>query len=149
MDYDWKDSILIAVRSLPATIVHTGREHNFNKYDNRTVTDYGIGYDYESIMHYSSYAFSKNGEPTITPKVSNRSFEFLSFLFFFLLICSYKLYLKRKKVKLGQRKEFSEKDMLKLREMYKEECGKREMNGTADNNSTDDISIEWILSNKL
>ncbi|KAG6801778.1 zinc metalloproteinase nas-13 isoform X1 [Apis mellifera caucasica] len=103
--------------------IKPGREHNFNKYDNRTVTDYGIGYDYDSIMHYSSYAFSKNGEPTITPK--------------------------KKNVKLGQRKELSEKDTLKLREMYKEECGKREMNGTAGNNSMDDISIEWILSKKL
>ncbi|XP_011693660.1 PREDICTED: astacin isoform X1 [Wasmannia auropunctata] len=49
--------------------IKSGKEHNFNKYDNRTVTDYGIGYDYKSVMHYSSHAFSRNGEPTITPKV--------------------------------------------------------------------------------
>lgn len=53
-------------------MIYTGKEHNFNKYDNGTVTDYGIGYDYTSVMHYSSHAFSRNGEPTITPKVSNR-----------------------------------------------------------------------------
>ncbi|XP_076242211.1 seminal metalloprotease 1 [Calliopsis andreniformis] len=76
--------------------IKPGKEHNFNKYDNRTVTDYGIGYDYGSIMHYSSHAFSKNDEPTITPK--------------------------KKKVTIGQRKGLSEKDILKLQEMYKEEC---------------------------
>ncbi|XP_076645433.1 seminal metalloprotease 1 [Halictus rubicundus] len=81
------------------TNVKPGKEHNFNKYDNRTVTDYGIGYDYSSVMHYSSHAFSRNGEPTITPK--------------------------KRGVKLGQRKGLSEKDILKLQEMYKEECRNR------------------------
>nr|XP_033339167.1 seminal metalloprotease 1 isoform X2 [Megalopta genalis] len=81
------------------TNVKPGKEHNFNKYDNRTVTDYGIGYDYASVMHYSSHAFSKNGEPTITPK--------------------------KKGAKLGQRKGLSEKDVLKLRAMYEEECRNR------------------------
>jgi len=43
--------------------VLTGHEHNFNQH----VTDGDdIGaYDYESIMHYPSTAFSKNGQPTI------------------------------------------------------------------------------------
>ncbi|XP_078052774.1 seminal metalloprotease 1 [Augochlora pura] len=81
------------------TNVKPGKEHNFNKYDNRTVTDFGIGYDYTSVMHYSSYAFSKNGEPTITPK--------------------------KKGVKLGQRKGLSGKDVLKLQAMYKDECRNR------------------------
>ncbi|XP_015432309.1 PREDICTED: zinc metalloproteinase nas-13 [Dufourea novaeangliae] len=85
------------------TNVKPGKEHNFNKYDNHTVTDYGISYDYTSVMHYSSHAFSKNGEPTITPK--------------------------KKKVKLGQRKGLSGKDILKLQAMYKDECGDRKPEG--------------------
>lgn len=48
-----------------------GREHNFDKYDNETVTDYGVLYDYGSVMHYSAKAFSKNGEPTILCTVRN------------------------------------------------------------------------------
>ncbi|XP_034178612.1 seminal metalloprotease 1 [Osmia lignaria lignaria] len=100
--------------------VKPGKEHNFNKYDNRTVTDYGIGYDYTSVMHYSSHAFSKNGEPTITPK--------------------------KKEIKLGQRKGLSGKDILKLQEMYKKECGDRDGEGTTGNDdSSDDISIDWIF----
>ena len=34
------------------------------------VVDYGVPYDFESIMHYPFTAFSKNGKPTISNKVS-------------------------------------------------------------------------------
>jgi len=47
----------------------TGKEHNFRKYSEATVTNFGVQYDYGSIMHYSAHAFSKNGKPTITPLV--------------------------------------------------------------------------------
>lgn len=47
----------------------TGKEHNFRKYNEATVTNFGVQYDYGSIMHYSAHAFSKNGKPTITPLV--------------------------------------------------------------------------------
>ncbi|XP_043258686.1 seminal metalloprotease 1 [Colletes gigas] len=100
--------------------VKRGKEHNFNKYDNNTVTDYGIGYDYMSVMHYSSHAFSKNGEPTITPR--------------------------KEKVKLGQRKGLSGKDILKLQKMYKDECDGRQPEGSSGNDSSDNISIDWIFN---
>jgi hypothetical protein len=47
----------------------TGKEHNFKKYSEATVTNFGVPYDYGSIMHYSAQAFSRNGKPTITPLV--------------------------------------------------------------------------------
>ncbi|XP_032673841.1 zinc metalloproteinase nas-15 [Odontomachus brunneus] len=96
-----------------------GREHNFNKYDNRTVTDYGISYDYKSIMHYSSHAFSRNGEPTITPK--------------------------KEKIKLGQRDGLSEKDVAKVQAMYKEQCDDREPEIIGSSESSEEISVGWLF----
>lgn len=45
----------------------TGHEHNFAKYSNDTVTDFGVPYDYDSVMHYTEKAFSANGNNTIVP----------------------------------------------------------------------------------
>ena len=39
--------------------------HNFDKY---TADYFGTPYDYYSIMHYTEYAFSVNGQKTIIPK---------------------------------------------------------------------------------
>ncbi|KAJ9590820.1 hypothetical protein L9F63_016151, partial [Diploptera punctata] len=41
---------------------------NFKKGSPSLVTSFGVPYDYNSIMHYSRTAFSKNGLETIVPK---------------------------------------------------------------------------------
>jgi hypothetical protein len=54
-------------------VCSTGTENNFNKYDANTITNFGVPYDYGSVMHYGAYAFSVNGLATITVKVRQLS----------------------------------------------------------------------------
>ncbi|XP_060806699.1 zinc metalloproteinase nas-4 isoform X1 [Amyelois transitella] len=72
--------------------VKPGSENNFKKADKQSVNDYGVGYDYNSVMHYSEYAFSKNRQKTIEPKVGG--------------------------FKLGQREGLSRGDVKKVNAMY-------------------------------
>lgn len=46
-----------------------GRENNFKKYNSFVTSDFGVPYDYDSVLHYSAFAFSKNGKKTIVPQV--------------------------------------------------------------------------------
>ncbi|MDD3945558.1 MAG: M12 family metallopeptidase, partial [Bacteroidales bacterium] len=46
--------------------IEEGKQHNFTEY--RSSNPNTDGFDFESIMLYSSYAFSKNGQPTIVRK---------------------------------------------------------------------------------
>ena len=64
--------------------------YNFNQHINDG-EDFG-NYDYQSIMHYTAYAFSKNGQPTIIPLEEN--------------------------VVIGQRKQLSAKDIAAVNAMY-------------------------------
>ncbi|XP_033118735.1 zinc metalloproteinase nas-13-like [Anneissia japonica] len=50
--------------------IEDGMAYNFDSYPSTYIDDLGTNYDYNSIMHYDQYAFSKNGNPTIVPKQS-------------------------------------------------------------------------------
>ncbi|KAK3855494.1 hypothetical protein Pcinc_038109 [Petrolisthes cinctipes] len=45
--------------------IEAGHEHNFDKYSDTVIGGFGENYDYGSVMHYSAYAFSDNGQKTI------------------------------------------------------------------------------------
>ncbi|XP_030384388.1 seminal metalloprotease 1-like [Scaptodrosophila lebanonensis] len=72
-----------------------GTEHNFNKYNETVVNDFGVEYDYGSVMHYTAYAFTANGLMTIVPKQEGAEDI------------------------MGQRLQMSEADINKLNLMYK------------------------------
>uniref|UniRef100_A0AAY4CPM6 Metalloendopeptidase n=1 Tax=Denticeps clupeoides TaxID=299321 RepID=A0AAY4CPM6_9TELE len=74
--------------------IQTGKEHNFNLYDDGVSSSLGVPYDYGSMMHYSKTAFRKGEEPTIVTKIP----EFMDVI--------------------GQRMEFSDSDLLKLNRLY-------------------------------
>ncbi|XP_063238671.1 zinc metalloproteinase nas-7-like [Bacillus rossius redtenbacheri] len=45
--------------------IEAGMEHNFDKYSESFITNYNTTYDFQSVMHYSATAFTKNGLPTL------------------------------------------------------------------------------------
>ncbi|CAH1643530.1 unnamed protein product [Spodoptera littoralis] len=66
--------------------------YNFLKYGNDSVTNLGVPYDYNSVMHYTRKAYSSNGKDTIIPLKEN--------------------------VNIGQRVGLSHGDIMKLNRMY-------------------------------
>lgn len=71
---------------------------NFERISEKEISDYGVGYDVKSVLHYSPFAFSKNNQMTIES-------------------------LKDKKLndEMGQREKLSAGDVKKINSMY---CGK-------------------------
>ncbi|XP_036892816.1 meprin A subunit beta [Sturnira hondurensis] len=74
--------------------IQSGREHNFNAYDDKVSDTLNVPYDYTSVMHYSKTAFSNGTEPTIVTRIS----DFMDVI--------------------GQRMDFSDYDLLKLNRLY-------------------------------
>lgn len=64
----------MVVFNLKTKLLNEGTQANFDKQSSTTTTAYNVAYDYGSVMHYSPNAFSRNGQPTITPKVSSSFF---------------------------------------------------------------------------
>ena len=46
--------------------IQAGKEHNFAKRSADEIDSQGSQYDYASIMHYPVWAFSRNGNPTLS-----------------------------------------------------------------------------------
>ncbi|XP_037827737.1 seminal metalloprotease 1-like [Lucilia sericata] len=76
--------------------IRPGTIHNFNKYNQSYVDDFDQEYDYGSVLHYSAYAFSANGEMTIIPLKAEEASGIM-----------------------GQRRGMSQRDINKLNTMYR------------------------------
>ncbi|CAG7837627.1 unnamed protein product [Allacma fusca] len=80
--------------------INGGSAYNFDKYPASFVSLFGVSYDYDSLMHYSAYAFAINHNlPTLIPKQSGVSNS-----------------------RLGQRSKVSTLDAQKINTMYKDLC---------------------------
>ncbi|KAM3723215.1 Zinc metalloproteinase nas-7 [Dirofilaria immitis] len=88
--WDRDDYINIFWKNIDRTAID-----QFGKVDLTKTSYYGQPYDYRSILHYDSLAFSKNGFPTMLPK--QEGFASL----------------------IGNAKDFSEIDLAKINRMYR------------------------------
>lgn len=99
--------------------IQENKESNFRKYNNTIVTNFNVTYDYESVLHYGAYAFSKNGLPTIIPLVI---FAFIYLELKILFISFYSIQNSSYISVIGQRLRLTSSDIKKLNIMY--ECDK-------------------------
>nr|XP_005903416.1 PREDICTED: meprin A subunit beta [Bos mutus] len=72
----------------------SGKERNFDFYDDQVIDSMNVPYDYSSVMHYGKTAFGNGSEPTIITRVP----DFMDVI--------------------GQRMDFSDSDVLKLNQLY-------------------------------
>ncbi|XP_053569111.1 meprin A subunit beta [Bombina bombina] len=74
--------------------IQSGRENNFNKYNDTRSSALNVPYDYTSVMHYSKTAFQNGSDPTIVTRIADFSDV------------------------IGQRMDFSDYDLQKLNRLY-------------------------------
>ncbi|GMR38518.1 hypothetical protein PMAYCL1PPCAC_08713, partial [Pristionchus mayeri] len=60
------DYVTIQTQNIPSSY-----QSQFTKQSSRSAINYGVEYDYGSVMHYDGYGFSANGRQTITTKDGN------------------------------------------------------------------------------
>uniref|UniRef100_A0AAG5DK38 Metalloendopeptidase n=1 Tax=Anopheles atroparvus TaxID=41427 RepID=A0AAG5DK38_ANOAO len=72
--------------------IPAGKSFNFNLYSSNVIDDFGIPYDYDSVMHYGPTAFSVDKRQTIVPLKPD--------------------------AKIGQRNGLSYKDIMRLNFLY-------------------------------
>lgn len=89
-----------------------GKEHDFTKYSSSISTNFGLPYDYSSIMHSGPYTDSKNGKPTIVAKVS---IELSHYWIQKLITIDF---FQRPFARIGQRSSLSILDIEKINIMY-------------------------------
>ncbi|VDD96610.1 unnamed protein product [Enterobius vermicularis] len=89
----------------------------FGKVDLSKTSYYGQPYDYKSILHYDSLAFSKNGYPTMLPKQKGYAST------------------------IGNAKDFSEIDLAKINRMY--DCQNKQYGGIRFADCEDRITVCW------
>jgi Astacin (Peptidase family M12A) len=75
--------------------VKPGYENKFDKRSSKELTDFGTGYDFDSLVHPSNTTYSKNGKITIETADPKDS------------------------VNMGQRKKLSDGDIMRINRMYK------------------------------
>ena len=75
--------------------------HNFAKQSTTIVDSLGAFYDYDGLMHYGPYAFSRNGRPTITAVTPDYTSVNV------------------RRVTFGQRVGFSRTDLVQLWALYR------------------------------
>nr|XP_042900369.1 uncharacterized protein LOC107450195 [Parasteatoda tepidariorum] len=104
--------------------IKDGKKSQFTKRSSDDVQTFNTIYDYNSVMHYGANVFSKNrSEPTIVP-------------------------LKKGK-KIGQRRGFSDIDILKINKLYNCEVNGNGVSLRQDEDDDDDEDMEPLVEHQV